>query len=190
MIIVYHDPGDEKEVDRLIKLMKENKIDAKIIPISKIDNIIPEKGELIISLIPFRGGHNKSIEEIAKKFNAIFIKMPLNIMYDNLKNYLKEINCKDVCFLYWKAKRFIELQEEDFNEILNNIKNLGIKTYSNCDECHECFVTLTIMRGIMSEKAREYGDRCSSKVIEELLSIIKDDLVKWIKGFQDAGGGV
>lgn len=191
MIIVYHDPGDEKEAEFFIKMMEENKINAKFIPISKIDNINPEKGELIVSLIPFGGGHNKSIEDIAKMNKAIFIKMPLNIIYDNLKYFLKGIKCKDVCFLYWKAKRFVEMQEKDIDLILNNIRNdLGIKTYSNCNECHDCFVALTIMRGIMSEKAKELGEKCSSQVIEELLSIIKDDLVKWVKNLQYAGGGV
>ncbi|WP_292319603.1 hypothetical protein [Caldisphaera sp.] len=192
MIIIYHDPGNENEAEKFLKLMKENNIEATIIPISKINELIPKANEIIISLIPFRGGHNESIKEIADRYNAKYIKIPLEMIYVNLKKYLSDKKCKDVCFLYWNAKRFVELQEEDLDKIRQAIKNeLGIESYSNCEECHDCFIALTLMKGKISEKALSYYKNCKSNfVLEDILSVIEEDLVKWIKSIRDAGGGV
>ncbi|MFP3228123.1 MAG: hypothetical protein RXS19_04290 [Caldisphaera sp.] len=192
MIIIYHDPGDKKQEDLFLKLIKENNIDATLVPVSKINELTPKSNEIIVSLIPFRGGHNESIKEIAYHYNAKYVKIPLDMIYENLKKFLNNKKCKDICFLYWNAKRFVDLQEEDLDKIRKRIEDeLGLKTYSNCEECHDCFIALTLMKGKVSEKALNYYKNCnSSLVVEDLLSVIKQDLIEWIKDIRNAGGGV
>ncbi|MGC8566116.1 MAG: hypothetical protein ACP5I6_00965 [Caldisphaera sp.] len=183
IIIIYHDTENYENYKELEEDIKNNLNNAILIPISEIDKIKLNHDDKVISLIPLRGGHNKSIEQISKKYNIILYKLPIELILKGIISNLRSNKCDELCIVYWKAKRLVNEQEEDLNYLIENIKNnLKISNVSlDCNKCYKCVIALTMLKGKLSENALKMKEKCNSFVIEDLYSISKSDIINWIK---------
>ncbi len=194
LVIVYHDTKDEKGKHLMEEEIKRRLGNIKLVPISELSNLSFKKGEKVVSLIPFRGGHNRSVCEASSKYRVKCLKVPIELIAESIKQEVKRRGCKSICFMYRRAKRFVEEQEDDIKYIVDSIaKPTNAKVSLECNSCYDCIFSLTMFKGELSKKAWEKGASCGhSIVIEDLFSIAKDDIIEWIESIENngAGGGV
>ena len=194
LVIVYHDTKDEEGKHFMEEEIKKRLDNIKLVPISELNNLSFKKGEKVVSLIPFRGGHNRSICEASSKYGVKCLKVPIGLIAESIKQEVKRRECKSVCLMYHRAKRFVEEQEEDIKYIVNSIaRPTNARVSLECNDCYDCIFSLTMLKGELSKKASEKGAKCGhSIVIEDLFSIAKDDIIEWIESIEKngAGGGV
>ncbi|MCE4607752.1 MAG: hypothetical protein F7B61_02175 [Caldisphaeraceae archaeon] len=194
LVIVYHDTKDEEGKRFMEEEVKKRLGNIKLVPISELSNLSFKKGEKVVSLIPFRGGHNRSICEASSRYRVKCLKVPIELIAESIKQEVKRRRCKSVCLMYRRAKRFAEEQEEDIKYIVDSIaRSTNAKVSLKCNSCYDCIFSLTMLKGELSKKALEKGAGCGhSTVIEDLFPIAKDGIIGWIESIEKngAGGGV
>ncbi|MEM4559130.1 MAG: hypothetical protein QW208_04195 [Acidilobaceae archaeon] len=189
VILIYHDPGLSegfKLIDDLREdLARELNLEIVAYPISSIEDMSADirSGDLVFSLIPFRGGHYAQIIEYTSSRGARLAgKIPTDIIAKSLVDYLR--GCSKVTVLYWKAKRYIEEQLEDLNSIcrfIENYLNVKVAISTGCSEyCDGCIVVSSLLPGRLTVEALGSGYDVR---VPYLLATIRDLVVGWIKGY-------
>jgi len=186
--IVYHDPGDEighlMVQDLVASLRSYLKVDARAVPMSLVEE--EEKpfreGEMVYSLLPFRGGHLATVIEKAEASRALYTgKIPLETIASSLARQLK--GCGEITLLYWKAKRFVKEQEEDLSFISKSLEETlkaHVTLETNVEKARGCIAVLTLLPGRVTKKALELHGKDRVKV-PFLFDIIKEELIKHIR---------
>lgn len=192
LILVFHDPGlteGLKMIEDLVsRLAHQGKFEVIAYPISDIEREVASigEGDLVFSLLPFRGGHLMQVIEYASKRGALEVyKLPLHLIARRVVEKLE--GCRSVTILYWKAKRFIEEQEEDLRFIASTVeKSLGgeVKLATRCEDriCDGCVVVTSLLPGRLTVEALKSGGEVR---VPFLLEILRDDIVAWIKGYAE-----
>ena len=189
LAIVYHDPGDESGHEMVRELARKveevSGVRVRALPMSFVEETEKpfNRGELVYSLIPFRGGHLATIIEKTRESGALYIgKIPLEIISMSLVKSLK--GCEKDTLLYWKAKRFVNEQREDLGSLVKSIKeNLGVDVDLETDvaKASGCIAVLTLLPGRVTRKALELHGHSSVK-IPFLFRAIEEEIVKHVTG--------
>jgi hypothetical protein len=191
-ILVFHDPGLSeglKLVEDLVSRLSQQ-VRFKIIayPISDVERGVAgiEEGDVVFALLPFRGGHLVQVTDYALGRRALGVyKIPLDLIARRVVERLE--GCRSATLLYWRAKRFVEEQEEDLKFIASTIKrSLGVEVRlaSSCEDrvCDGCLVVTSLLPGRLTLEALRSGGEVR---IPYLLEILGDDVVAWIKGYAE-----
>ena len=191
-ILVFHDPGLSeglKLVEDLVSRLSQQ-VRFKIIayPISDVERGVAgiEEGDVVFALLPFRGGHLVQVTDYALGRGALGVyKIPLDLIARRVVERLYD--CTSVTLLYWRAKRFVEEQEEDLKFIASTIKRgLGVEVRlaSSCEDrvCDGCLVVTSLLPGRLTLEALRSGGEVR---VPYLLEILGDDIVAWIKDYAE-----
>lgn len=189
LAIVYHDPGDElgHEMVRGLarKLATISGVEVRALPMSFVEETEKpfNEGELVYSLIPFRGGHLATVIEKAGKSGAKYIgKIPLEAIAEGLVEALK--GCREASLLYWKAKRFVEEQREDLEFLARSVRErLGINVNLETDatKASGCIAVLTLLPGRVTRKALDTHGHDKVRM-PYLFKAIEEEIVKHVSG--------
>ncbi len=192
IIVVFHDPGSSEGLkmieDLISKVAQDVRFEILAYPISYIEKGVADikNGDLVFALLPFRGGHLIQVVEYAFIRGAFGVyRIPLDLIAKRILERLK--GCTSVTLLYWRAKRFVEEQEEDLRFIASVIEEgLGgkVRFATGCEDhlCSGCLVVTSLLPGRLTlEVLRSGGD----VRVPFLLEVLRDDIVAWIKGYTE-----
>ena len=189
IILVYHDPGLNEGYkiieDLVLDVRKAANLDVLACPISTIEagGLCVDEGDLVFALLPFRGGHLEQVRRYTVERGGVFAgKIPLELIAEQVLRSLQ--GCSTVVILYWRAKRFVEEQEEDLRYLGKIIEeNLAAKVFykTSCDEeCYgKCVVVTSLLPGRLTIEASRYGD----VRIPYLMVTLRDVIVSWIQDY-------
>ncbi|MEB3862350.1 MAG: hypothetical protein GSR84_09065 [Desulfurococcales archaeon] len=188
LVIVYHDPGDPLGHGMVEALANEASrrlgVPVETVTISKLERgeyRIP-RGSMVYALFLARGGHVEVVAEAARASGALYIgSIPPRITGETLATVLG--GCRSIALVYWPAKRFVERQRTDLEEIrarLESALEVPVVLRRDCSECNEdCVVPLVLMPGRLSRKIRgEVGARAR---ISHLLPLIQEKVLAHIE---------
>ncbi len=188
LVMVYHDPGDPLGHGMVEALAHEASrrlsVPVETVTISKLENgdySIPEDS-MVYALFLARGGHVEVVRDAARSSGALYLgSIPPSLTGEALAAALR--GCRSIALIYWPAKRFVERQRRDLEEIKSSLESiLGAPVYlrNECSECHEdCVVPLVLMPGRLSRRVRrEAGPRAR---VSHLLPLIREKVLDHIE---------
>jgi len=189
IVLVYHDPGLNegfKLIDGLAsKIEMLTRLKVSSYPISSIEEETADigDGDVVFALLPFRGGHLAQVREYATKRGALLAgKIPLDIIARRVAEKL--LGCRSVTILYWKAKRFIEEQEEDLRSLVSYIRDatgVEVELKTSCSGgCSGCIVVSSFLPGRLTLEALESGGDVR---VPYLFELVEEDIVAWVNRY-------
>lgn len=164
LVIVYHDPGDPLGHGMVEALANEASqrlgVPVEAVTISRIEEgrYRPPRGSAVYALFIARGGHVETVAEATRGSGALFLgSIPPRVTAEALSTALK--GCGSVALVYWPAKRFVERQMGDLEEIRSRLEGLigaPVVLRTGCSPCpEECVAPLTLMPGRLSRRIKE-----------------------------------
>ena len=164
LVIVYHDPGDPLGHGMVEALASEAGkrlgVPVETVTISRLERgeyRIPQDS-VVYALFLARGGHVEVVAEAARSSGSLYLgSIPPRLTAETLATVLG--GCRSIALVYWPAKRFVERQRRDLEEIrarLESALEVPVVLKRDCRECSEdCVVPLVLMPGRLSRRVRE-----------------------------------
>ncbi len=191
LVLVYHDPGDPRGVDMMeamaSRLSKRLGLEAVAVPMSDVEEGRHgfRKGDLVVALLPARGGHLATVLEEAEKSGARAVgPIPASVLAEGLSRALE--GCREILMVYWPAKRFREEQEEDLRAIASSLENsLDAKVALVPREefrCGECMASTTLLPGRVTKRIEGCG---ATRAVGYLLEASESLIEEWIAGLAE-----
>ena len=187
IVIVYHEPGDPRGVDMVEALAsrigQSLGVEAIAVPMKRVEEGEHgfRKGDLVVSLLPARGGHLYTVVEAAREVGALhFGPIPYNVIAQGLARRLS--GCSRVSLVYWPAKRFVKEQREDLEAIsmeLSKLLGADVRLVEiDRVECSECMAATSLFPGRVSKAISKCG---LAKSVGYLFEAIEELLPAWVE---------
>ena len=186
LVIVYHDPGDKRGVEIAEEMASRAGstlgVEAVAIPMSTVEEGAHgfRSGDVVVALLPARGGHLQTVIEEAGKAGAVAVgPIPAEVLARGMAERLK--GCREVDLIYWPAKRFRGEQEEDLSRLAREIAKLtgaNVKLTPREEiRCSECMASTTLLPGRVTRRI----DSCNPKAkVGYLAEAAMEDIVSWV----------
>lgn len=194
LVIAYHEPGDPVGVEMVealaSRLSKRLGVDVATVPIKDVEEGRHgfRKGDLVVSLLPARGGHMYTVAEAAASAGARHVgPIPTDLMARGMASRLQ--GCGRVSIIYWPAKRFKEEQREDLEKLASSLSRLlGCEARLveiGSASCDECMAASSLFPGRVS---RLIGSCSPARAVPHLFGAIEGLLEEWLEALYKSAG--
>ncbi len=183
LYLVYHDPGDDDGPVREIA----RSVDGVAVTISELSSREAELGpnDVIVLLMPMRGGHHAEVAELARRRGARFMgRIPPEVTGAAVSRAASSAGCGSVRLHFWPAERFAEEQLDDVGRIAAVLTLSGLVVVQ--DGCADCTVPLAMLGGRIAGEAEELAEACRSKPLPPLAELARPELVAWLRSISSA----
>ena len=183
LYLVYHDPGDD---DRPVHELAES-VGAVAITISELKAREAELSprDVVVLLMPMRGGHHAEVEQIARSRGARFIgRIPPEVTGAAISRAAASAGCGSVRLHFWPAERFTEDQLDDVGRIAAILTLSGLVVVQ--DGCADCTAPLALLGGRIAREAEELAEACKSRPLPPLAELARPELLVWLRSIGTA----
>ncbi len=182
-IVVYHDPGGDDSA--LLSLA--SRLEVRVMRVSEVPGPI-SKGDLVILLMPLRGGHADSIRKACEAVGATWLgTIPPGLTATIIARKARSLGCDSVRPYYWKARRLEGEQLEDLKAVAKELEDLGLRTV--LEGCADCVAPMALLEGRVAREARAEAARCGAKALGPLMSEGADLIEGWLRGLVEKRQG-
>ncbi len=181
LYLVYHDPGGD---DRPVLEMARS-VGATAVRISELRRREADitKSDVLVLLMPMRGGHYAEVAELARRRGARFAgRVPPEVTGAAIARAAASAGCGSVRLHFWPAERYTEDQLDDVGRIAAVLTLSGLVVVQ--DGCADCTVPLAMLRGRIVGEAEELAEACRSRPLGPIAEIARPELEAWLRSIR------